>query len=85
VQIDCKAGDRYLIKRVGKVALVVLVKEVHINMTSDGPGPKAFYVALTSKGTARRRSARWEPRRAVAWLTCRDGIWKFPHGERIPE
>lgn len=83
VPIDCKAGDLYLVKRVGKAALTVKIVEVHTNMTSDGPMPKSWYVVLTRNGTTRRKSARWEQRRAVAWLTFRDGAWRFPHGERI--
>jgi hypothetical protein len=83
--IDCRAGERYELRRVGKPPLTIRIDEVHVNMTADGPMPKAWYVALTKNGTARRKGARWEPRRAVAWLTWRDGWWRFPRGERIEQ
>jgi hypothetical protein len=83
VPIECRAGELYLVKRYQKPTLTIRIEEVHTNMTPDGPLPKAWYVALTKNGTPRRKAARWEQRRAVAWLTWRDGAWRFPHGERM--
>lgn len=81
--VDCSAGEEYLIRRPGKPALVVRIVEVRLNFRRGYANPRAFYVALTRTGAVRRKGRRYEPPRAVAQLTWRDGRWQFPHGERV--